>query len=124
MKQLNITCRITTPDEEVVINAIGQMKNKRMVFTDEHHIKHYIIFERNKIVYIRQGAVDMKYAFQEHLTTKGTYQTLGKTLLFDIRTQEIIRKPSHLSISYQLLQDKQVVHDAVIDVMYQEIEEE
>lgn len=72
-------------------------------------------------MYIRQGSVDMKYAFQENLLTKGTFKTEGKMILLDIRTRSLVREPNRLYIQYELLQDKQVVHDASIEVLYHEI---
>lgn len=121
MKQLKITCIIITPEGEHVINADGQLKNKRLSFVDDDQIKHFIIFEKNRVMYIRQGSVDMKYAFQENLITKGTFKAEGKMILLDIRTRSIVRETDRLFIQYELLQDKQVVHEASIEVLYHEI---
>jgi len=121
MKQLEISCTIRTSEDEHVIQTKGQLKNKRLTFIDEDQIKHFIIFERNRVMYIRQGSVDMKYAFQENLLTKGTFRAESKMILLDIRTRSLIREPNRLYIQYELLQDKQVVHEASIEVLYHEI---
>ncbi|MEC9484627.1 MAG: DUF1934 family protein [Candidatus Izemoplasma sp.] len=121
MKELDVKCTVTSGDDEIIINATGDLTNNRLSFQDDEQIKHFIILEKNKMKYIRQGSVDMKYEFQENIITQGSYQTLGKKLLFDIKTLTLEKKKDKLFVHYQLLQDKTVVNDATINIEYREI---
>ncbi len=124
MKELDVKCTVTSGDDQVIIDTTGELTNNRLSFTDDDQIKHFIILEKNKVKYIRQGSVDMKYEFQENMITEGSYQTLGKQLLFDIKTLSLIKEKTHVFVHYQLLQNKTIVNDATIDIEYHEIKEE
>ena len=124
MKDIHVTCIVSAGEDVTHIDTLGEFKNNRIIFQDEDGESHYIVIQKDVVKYIKKGSVDMRYELRENLLTKGSYATLGNRFNFEIKTLSLIRNKGKIIIKYQLLQERQVVNEATIDVTYNEVKED
>jgi len=124
MKKLNISFRIKSEDSSQDFKTKGELKNNRMKFIDPDKNTNYIIFKSDIIEYYKKGEADMKFIFDLHDLTKGTYVVMGNKLLFDIHTKKIEKSDGLLEIKYDLFQQGELVNNTTLRMTYEVIEEE
>ncbi len=124
MKKLNISFKIKSDDIFADFETKGELKNNRIKFMDPDKNTNYIIFKSDIIEYYKKGEADMKFIFDLHDLTKGTYIVMGNKLLFDIHTKKIEKSNGLLEIKYDLFQQGEFVNNTTLRIKYEVIEEE
>lgn len=124
MKKIRIKFQIKSLDTDNSFVTNGELKNNRIIFTDNEENTNYIIFHNSFIEYHKKGKVDMKYKFEQNSTTKGYYSLEGYKLEFDIMTEFVLIQEGFVDIKYDLYQSNDLVNKTEIIIEYTFLKEE
>lgn len=123
MASIHIDCDIRSSNSKLVFQTIGTLNNHVMTFQDPSQDTHILTMKDNTVIYEKTGASKMTFHFDTSRVTSGTYQVLGQTLIFDIKTTKLHHEPGIIRLQYDLIQDNEPVGQTSLAIDYRNKEE-
>lgn len=123
MKTVNITFKITSPDNTVEFTTIGELKNNRIKFVDEDNVLNYVVIKPTIVEYYKKGEIDMKYKFDLDQVTDGYYKMQYADFRFKIVTNQLQIDDNAILVQYDLYQEEDIVNQATLSLVYETKEE-
>lgn len=118
MKKIDVVFLMTSLDSGASFKTTGELKDNRIIFSDDEKNKHFIIIHKDHIEYHKRGSMNMKYVFDLKQTTIGTYSIDGNNFKFVIETKELLKKENEIMIRYDLLLDDEMVNQSTLLIKY------
>lgn len=124
MKNIQIKFDIESLDSKKNLVLKGSFDNNKIVFIDDENIHNVIHIKKNEINYLKYGEIDMNFSYIENTKTKGIYKYLNTEFHFDIFTKILTITNKQIHIESSLYQDGEIVNESILDIYYQDIEED
>lgn len=124
MKNVLVSFSIKSIDSSKNFNSKGTIEADKLTFLDDDNSLNIISFNEKVIKYIKEGESTMDYTYKIHEESKGYYKYLNTEFEFDIYTKSIAITHELIHIESSLYQDGQIVNESILDIHYQDIEED
>lgn len=124
MKNILINFNIESLDSNKSFETKGSIDNNQITFIDDESIKNIIILKENEITYLKRGESIMDFSYIENVVTKGVYKYMNMSFEFDIFTSVLNKSNVGIHIESALYQDGEKVNESILDIKYQDIEED
>ncbi|MFK5884058.1 MAG: DUF1934 family protein [Candidatus Izemoplasma sp.] len=124
MKNILINFNIESLDSNKSFVTKGYIDNNQITFIDDESIENIIILKENGLTYLKRGESIMDFPYIENVVTKGIYEYMNMSFEFEIFTNVLNVSDGMIHIESMLYQDGEKVNESILDIKYQDIEED
>ena len=119
MKKISIDFTIQSVDTNQEFIVPGTFDNNRITFIDPQEDSNSITIYQDIIEYQKSGSSILHFIFDLNSPTIGTYEVYNHQFEFTVVTTKLVIESQYMEITYQLLQDNELVNQTQLTLSYE-----
>lgn len=96
-------------ENETKFTTDGTRFGSKLFFTDDQNFRYVIEYSQNQVRIERHGHTSMKLILINDETSSGEFTSQGLSFPFTVKTKQILLTDQELSLSYDMLENDQVL---------------
>lgn len=96
-------------ENETKFTTDGTLFGSKLFFTDDQNFRYVVEYSQNQVRIERHGQTSMKLILINEETSYGEFTSQGLSFPFAVKTKQILLTDQELSLSYDMLENEQVL---------------